>query len=79
MTESNPERIEVLGRELRCHVCANDRFIKREAQLNTAAASFFNFDWTNASGICAICCNCGFIHSFFPLDDLPTEPPDQDV
>jgi hypothetical protein len=39
---------------------------KREAQLNTAAASFFNFDWTNPSGNCYVCAKCGYIHWFLP-------------
>lgn len=71
MFQSGPETIEIFGRELRCHVCENNEFMKREAQLNTATATMFNVDWANVSGICAICTNCGFIHWFLPINYLP--------
>ena len=71
MFQSGPEPVEILGRELRCHVCDNTEFMKREGQLNTAMASAFNLDWANVSGICVICSRCGFIHWFLPIDYLP--------
>ena len=58
--------VEVKGRELKCLVCGHDAFHKREAQLNTAAASFFGFDWANQSGTCYVCAQCGYIHWFLP-------------
>ncbi len=35
-------------------------------QLNTSTATFFKLDWLNASGICYVCDQCGFIHWFLP-------------
>ena len=64
--KSDPISVEVQGRELKCLVCGHDCFHKREAQLNTAAASFFNFDWANPTGACYICAKCGYIHWFLP-------------
>lgn len=61
--------VDINGRELRCVVCGNNQFWQREAQLNTAAASFFNFDWANPSGICVICEDCGYIHWFYPKNN----------
>lgn len=63
---NQPQPVEVLGRPLRCYACAHDRFWQREAQLNTAVATFFNFDWANASAICCVCAQCGHIHWFLP-------------
>lgn len=63
---SEPVCVNVEGRDLKCLVCGFDSFWKREAQLNTAAASFFNFDWANPSGICYVCAKCGYIHWFLP-------------
>jgi hypothetical protein len=63
---SEPINVEVQGRELKCLVCANDGFWKREAQLNTTAASLFNLEWANASGTCYVCAKCGYIHWFLP-------------
>lgn len=64
----NPEpvAIEVLDKPLRCEICKHDRFWRREAQLNTAVASFFNFDWANATAVCLVCDACGYIHWFLP-------------
>ena len=64
--KSDPISVEVQGRELKCLVCGHDCFHKREAQLNTATASFFNFDWANPTGACYVCAKCGYIHWFLP-------------
>jgi predicted nucleic-acid-binding Zn-ribbon protein len=68
MSLFNSEAISVTiqGRELKCLVCGHDEFHKREAQLNTAAASFFGFDWANQSGTCYVCAQCAYIHWFLP-------------
>jgi hypothetical protein len=62
-----PDTVEIAangGRSLKCLVCGHDRFWQREAQLNTAGMTFLGLDWANASGICVVCANCGFIHWF---------------
>ena len=64
--KKDPVGVEIRGRELKCLVCGHDAFWKREAQLNTAGASFFNLDWANPSGVCYICAQCGYIHWFLP-------------
>lgn len=51
---------------LKCVVCGHDKFSQQSAQLNTAVATFFNFDWANQSATCYICKNCGYIHWFLP-------------
>ncbi len=63
---SEPESIEIAGRPLQCSVCQNDRFWKRQAQLNTAVATFFKFDWANESADCYVCSKCGYVHWFVP-------------
>lgn len=65
-SKEQTEPCQVNGMALRCLVCGNDQFSKREALLNTAGASFLGFDWANASGICLICADCGYIHWFLP-------------
>jgi len=64
MLEQETEKVEILGREFNCQVCQHNEFRRREAQLNTAVATFFNFDWANESAICLVCVNCGYIHWF---------------
>jgi predicted nucleic-acid-binding Zn-ribbon protein len=54
----------VTGKPLLCLVCGNDHFHERKAQLNTAVATFLNFDWANQSGDCFVCSECGYIHWF---------------
>ncbi|MDL1898444.1 hypothetical protein FBQ82_19535 [Anaerolineae bacterium CFX7] len=65
--KKEPERVQVLGKELRCLVCGGEQFWQRRAQLNTSLATFFNFDWANPSATCAVCAYCGYIHWFAPL------------
>jgi len=64
--KSDPIGVEVQGRVLKCLVCGHDEFWKKEAQLNTAGASFLNMEWTSPSGICNLCARCGYIHWFLP-------------
>jgi len=63
---STPEQVTVAGLQLRCEICKHDRFWHRKAQLNTAVATFFNFDWANPSASCLVCDHCGYIHWFLP-------------
>lgn len=64
--QNQGEPVKVLGRDFTCQVCGHDRFWHREAQLNTAVATFFNMDWANPSATCLICTHCGYIHWFMP-------------
>jgi hypothetical protein len=61
-----PTTVEVVGRPLQCYACGYDRFWQRSAQLNTALATLFKFDWTDPSATCCICARCGHIHWFLP-------------
>ena len=64
--KTEPEQVTVAGKPLRCEICKHDLFWKRDAQLNTAAFSFFNIDWANATATCYVCNGCGYIHWFLP-------------
>jgi hypothetical protein len=66
--EKNAQEVEVAGQPLRCEICHHTRFWQRQAQLNTSVATFFNFDWANASATCIVCERCGYIHWFLPPD-----------
>lgn len=59
-----PDSIRIGDRQLRCVICDHDEFWKRDAQLNTAVASFFSFDWANPTAKCFVCDGCGHIHWF---------------
>jgi hypothetical protein len=50
-----PKSYEIQGVQLRCQICQHDEFWRREGQLNTAAATFFNLDWANKSAVCLVC------------------------
>jgi len=60
------EEISILGRTLRREICHHQRFWQRKAQINTAVATFFNFDWANPEATCLVCERCGYIHWFLP-------------
>lgn len=62
-----PESFEVMGVPLRCEICKNDRFWHRSAQLHSAVATFFDFEWLGPTADCFVCSRCGYIHWFFPV------------
>jgi len=63
-TEDEPESAVIKGYELKCPICSNKLFWTRSAQLNTAAATFFNLDWANKSATCFVCSECTHISWF---------------
>lgn len=56
-----PKPIDVKGHSLKCPICNNTIFWMREAQLNTAVATFFSLDWANRTATCFICSECTHI------------------
>lgn len=65
MSQSNdPQPITIRNHDLNCPVCSNNLFWTRQAQLNTAVASFFNLDWANKSATCFVCSECTHISWF---------------
>lgn len=64
--KQEPEEVVVCGRPFQCTACGGDRFRHRRAQLNTALATLFSFDWANRSAECVVCSRCGYIHWFLP-------------
>jgi hypothetical protein len=56
--KKEPETVEIKGKQLKCSHCGNQYFWQRHAQLNTAVATFFNFDWANESATCCVCSEC---------------------
>ncbi len=59
--KKDPQFVEVKGHQLSCPVCSSKLFWSRKAQLNTATASFFGFDWANRSATCYVCSDCTHI------------------
>lgn len=62
--DDEPQIIEVKGHQLSCPICGNRTFFTRQAQLNTAVATFFNLDWANRSATCFVCSECTHISWF---------------
>ena len=67
--------ITVQDKRLLCAHCGSTRFVRRQAQLNTAFMSFFNMDWLNKTAAIFVCTACGRIEWF--LD--PTVSPESVV
>jgi len=61
---AGPAGPRVGGRPLTCGHCGSVDFEEREAQLNTAMATFFNVDWANRTATCFVCLRCGHIEWF---------------
>ena len=67
--EDDRERGEaafVAEQRLTCVVCRHGHFRHRQAQLHSAAASFFNLEWLGPTADCYICSRCGHVHWFIP-------------
>ncbi len=62
--KKKPKNILVKGKQLKCRICDNTTFYKREAQLNTAAMSLLDLDWANKSATCYVCSSCTHIEWF---------------
>ena len=62
--KEEPIEVDVNGKQLRCVVCSNGTFHKREGQLNAAVATFFSLDWADPSANCFVCSECGYVHWF---------------
>ncbi len=63
-TRQEPQTFQIKGHELKCPICSNNLFTVRQAQLNTATATFFNLDWANRSASCYVCSECTHISWF---------------
>ena len=68
------ERVQVAGLTLHCEICKNDRFWAREAQLNTAVATFFNFDWANPRLTATCATGVGTSTGSYSLGSILNEP-----
>ena len=66
--KEEPQTIEVIAHQLICPICSNQLFWTRQAQLNTAVATFFNLDWANRSANCFVCSECTHISWFLGED-----------
>ncbi|RKD26042.1 hypothetical protein BEP19_02140 [Ammoniphilus oxalaticus] len=60
-----PGVYQVNGIDVQCVHCKHNRFERGRAQLNTAAATFFNLDFANRSAEILICDQCGYVHWFY--------------
>ena len=68
---SNRKQVTLAGVPLVCKHCGSGDFTHRSGQLNTAAMTFFNLDWLNASADIYVCEQCGFLHWFLGRSILP--------
>ena len=45
--EKEPIAVRKAGKNVSCPICGHDRFLSRDALLNTRGMTFFNLDWAN--------------------------------
>jgi predicted nucleic-acid-binding Zn-ribbon protein len=57
-------KYDAWGKRIVCPHCGGDDFAKSEAQLNTAAMTFFHLDWANKSATTLACTQCSRIQWF---------------
>jgi hypothetical protein len=68
-SNSDAQAYNVAGVSLRCEICKHTLFWHRNAQLHTAMATFFDFEWLGPNADCYVCARCGYIHWFLPVPD----------
>jgi len=64
--QPRPEPASVAGHALKCPICGNERFLRRQSLLNTRWMTFFEFDWLNRRADNYICDRCGHVLWFLP-------------
>jgi predicted nucleic-acid-binding Zn-ribbon protein len=56
------------GHPLRCPVCAQDRFWKRQTLMNTRGLTFLGVEWANKQAVNFVCDSCGYVMWFLRND-----------
>ena len=51
-------------RRIACLVCEGTRFDYREILMKTSGMLILGLDWANKVGFGAVCCDCGYVHTF---------------
>ncbi len=64
MSQLGAGRFRAAGRTIACPHCGGGVFQKREARLDTSAASAVGMDWLNESATALVCAACGLIQWF---------------
>jgi len=59
-----PGEYALAGKPIHCPHCGGSTFQAGEAQLNTAAATFFRLDWLDDSATVLVCIHCSQIQWF---------------
>ena len=65
---AKPVHAAIGGVEIRCLMCDNDTFRKREVKLNSTGMELFDLAWANESATGLICWSCGHVHLFVNRD-----------
>jgi hypothetical protein len=60
--EGTPIRVQ--GKHLHCVHCGSIRFVRRQAQLNTAFMTLLNMGWLNTTAEIFVCTICGRLEWF---------------
>lgn len=64
MEKSETSKIQIAGKGFKCQHCGHEKFMRGEAQLNTAGMTFFDLDFANRSATTLACRRCGLVHWF---------------
>jgi len=61
---TEPTRVEIDGRHLRCLYCSREQFHRRRLRVETASPAGMQPEWHEAVANLFHCAHCGFIHGF---------------
>lgn len=61
---TEPTRVEIEGRHIKCLMCGKEQFHKRRSHLDTSLSAGLNPEWHESPATCLVCDHCGFLHWF---------------
>ncbi|HTI69314.1 MAG TPA: hypothetical protein VMF06_05085 [Candidatus Limnocylindria bacterium] len=62
--KTDPCRVEIEGKHVKCLICGHEQFHRRRVQVDTALSTGMSQEWHHNAGYCLLCDHCGFIHWF---------------
>jgi uncharacterized protein with PIN domain len=61
---TEPARVELEGRHIKCLMCAGEQFHKRRSHVDTSVSAGMKPEWHESQATCLVCDHCGFLHWF---------------
>jgi hypothetical protein len=61
LLKTDPVRVDLVGKPLKCVLCSHEHFHRRKAHLDTALPGGLHPEWHDQAAWCLVCDQCGHI------------------